>query len=176
MPLNLIKIYADLLDIDFLTPYQRKESLLGVFKRDIEENENFKFRAKKIYPVKSDKPAMETLFDHLTCRSEIVEEEGNKFKRRNVYDASRAKRLHWIKHHIEEKHKEKMEIFSAEERIDNKDRIRTYIYDIEQKYVIVLEPQRTDQDYYFITAYYLDEPWAEKGMKKRLKKRLPDLH
>lgn len=119
---------------------------------------------------------MQTLFDHLTCRTEEIEEDGNKFKRRNVYDTARSKRLHWIRHHIEEKHRGNMEVFSVEERIDNRTRIRTYIYDIEQKYVIVLEPQRTNLDYYFITAYYLDEPWAEKGMLKRLKKRLPELY
>lgn len=175
MPLNLIKVYADLLDIDFMQGHQRRDSLFGIFKRDIEENNEFKFRAKKIYPVKSDKPAMQTLFDHLTCRTEVIEEDGNKIKKRNIYDPARSKRLHWIRYHIEEQHKGKMEIFSAEERIENKNRIRTYLYDVEQKYVIVLEPQRTNHDYYFITAYYLDEPWAEKGMAKRLRKKLPDL-
>ena len=51
-----------------------------------------------------------------------------------------------------------------------------YIYNIPQKYVIVLEPQvRSGNAYYLLTAYYLDEDYGEKQMKKKMKKRLQDV-
>lgn len=176
MPLNLIKEYSDLLDLDFLTEAQRRESLYGVFKRDIEDNDNLRFKTKKIYPVKIDKTAMQTLFSHLINKSEEVEEDGIVIKKRNIYDAGRSKRLHWIRHHLEEKQNENMAIFSIEERVRCRNVIRTYIYDISQKYVIVLEPQRTNQDYYLLSAHYLDEVWAIRAMDRRINNKLPDLY
>ena len=172
---NLIKKYSDFLELDHLNDNERKKSLLGVFKQDIEDNENFKFKNKKIYPVKISADAMQTLFTHLTCCTEEVEEDGRKYKKR-VYDAQRSKRLHWVRHHIDEKKKDNIEVFSSEERIENRTVIRTYIYDLDQNYIIVLEPQRTNQDYYLITAHYLNEAWAKKAMRKRLSKKLPELH
>ncbi len=43
MPLNLLKTYNALLDINGLSPQQRNISLKGVFNRDITNNNNFKF-------------------------------------------------------------------------------------------------------------------------------------
>lgn len=175
MPFNLIKEYSALLELDHLNPGQRIASLKGVFDRDIRDNNGFNFRTKRIYPVKIEADAMSTLFTHLTCHSiEIVEENGNKYKRRE-YEALRSKRLHWIKHHIEEKRNVRMEVFSVEERIDGKDKIRTYIYDLDESYVIILEPQK-NPSYYLITAYYINEVWGKKAMAKRLKKRLPEIY
>ena len=65
-----------------------------------------------------------------------------------------------------------MEVFSIEERINGRIKIRTYIYDIDEKYVITLEPQRSGRDYYLITAYYFNKPWALKQIKKKMRKRL----
>ena len=53
MPFNLLKKYPELLEILHLNEHQRKKSLMGVYKRDIEDNPNFKFREKQIYPIKS---------------------------------------------------------------------------------------------------------------------------
>lgn len=43
-----------------------------------------------------------------------------------------------------------------------------------EKYVIVLECQRKSS-YYLLTAYYLNKEYAEKGIKKKMKKRLPNI-
>jgi hypothetical protein len=79
---------------------------------------------------------------------------------------------------LEESKKERVEIFSVEERDQKKrvDIIRTYIFDVDQKYVIVLDPQRSKRDYYLVTAYYLNKEYGEKKIRKLLKKRLPMLH
>lgn len=47
---------------------------------------------------------------------------------------------------------------------------RTYVYDTAEKYVIVLEPQRSPYGYYLLTAYYLNMPGGEKKMKKNAEK------
>jgi len=52
---------------------------------------------------------------------------------------------------------------------------RTYVYDITQKYVIVLEPQRTGRDYYLLTAFYLHKKYGEKQIKSKYLKRLDEL-
>ena len=72
-----------------------------------------------------------------------------------------------------------IEVFSVVERNQHKrvDVIRTYIYNKTQKYVVVLEPQMRNNAnaYYLLTAYYLNRPYAEKGMKKKMKKRLKEV-
>ena len=89
----------------------------------------------------------------------------------------RSRRLHWIKPHVEETTEEKnVVIFSVIERNKKKrkDIKRTYIYNVKQKYVVVLEPQvRCGNAYFLLTAYYLDEDYGEKKMKKMMQKRLP---
>ena len=86
--------------------------------------------------------------------------------------------MHWIRYFLEERKKENVEVFSVEER-DQKKRqniTRTYIYDKEQKYVIVLEPQRNQRDYYLLTAYHLNKDYGEKSINKKLKYKLPDVY
>ena len=51
---------------------------------------------------------------------------------------------------------------------------KTYVYDKKEKYVIVLECQRKSS-YYLLTAYYLNKEYEEKGIKKKMKKRLPNI-
>jgi hypothetical protein len=178
MPLNLIKQYPQLLELSHLNERQRLESLAGIFKRDIEENPELKFRGKTIRPVKGEEPSMQILFKHLTCEGiEDQNEDGSTFKKR-VFEIDRSKRLHWIRYHLEERKKENVAVFSVEERDTHKrkDVIRTYIYDIEQQYVIVLEPQRSRTDYYLLTAYYLNKPGGRESIEKKMKKKLPEVY
>ncbi len=176
MPTNLLKTYPDLLELLHLNDGARKKSLNGVFKRDIEGNETIAFRTKKIRPIKKEdgEPAMQTLFHHLTTRMD-ESEEGKKVKRR-FFEITRSQRLHWILYHLTEKKPETIEVFSYEDRIDRKDVIRTYIYDKTEKYVIILEPQRSGLDYYLLTAYYLNEKRGKKQIKQKMKNKLPYIH
>lgn len=178
MPTNLLKVYNEFLEIQHLNEFQRKTSLQGIFNRDIADNMHFKFRSKTIRPIKRDGLVdMETLFDHLTHKTEeIADENGKKIKSRSVFDFDRSKRMHWIWHHVQEKRNVQFEVFSVKERKDGKDVIRTYLFDVMEEYVVVLEPQRTQQDYYLLSAYYLNEDWAKKNMRKKLKKKLDEVY
>lgn len=178
MPTNLIKTYPELLELGYLTQPQRNISLLGIFKRDFEDNPGLNFRSKKIRPIKGDEPPMALLFRHLTTE-EVTESDvpGEKYVKR-VFEMDRSQRLHWIRYHLVERKPENLQVFSVEER-DQKHRsdiIRTYIYDHTQKYVIVLDPQRSKMDYYLVTAYYLNKEYGEKKMIKLIKRKLPELH
>jgi len=56
------------------------------------------------------------------------------------------------------------------------DGTRTYIYDKDEEYVIVLEPMRKKNEYYLLTAYYLEgKDKARAKMMKKYKKRLSDV-
>lgn len=179
MPTNLLKKYPELLDIVSLSEPQRTKSLLGVFNRDIQNNPNFKFRSKQLRPILVDGAAsMGNLFNHLT-REEIVEEnaEGKKFKKR-IFEKDRSMRLHWIKFHIEERKNNNIEVFSILERdIKSRKNVKiTYIYDLDQKYVIVLEPQRSGLDYYLKTAFYLNKDYGVDQMNKKLQRKLTEVY
>ena len=169
MPLNLLKTYNQLLDISSFNEFQRKKSLKGVFDRDITNNRNFKFRQKQIIPTPAEGvDAMERLFAHLTTVT--VDKNTNK----REFDIERAVRLHWIKYHIEECKKDSVIVFSIKEQ----ERIRTYIYDIDEKYVIILEPMRdlSKKEYALLTAYY--ERGKDKERSKimaKYKRRLSDV-
>jgi len=164
MPTNLLKKYPQLLEIDHLNEAQRTTSLKGIFKRDIEDNPAFEFRSKKINPVKGEIDAMQILFHHLTTK--IIDNKTNT----REYEPQRSKRLHWIRYHTDENKKDKMLVFSVEDP----EGIRTYIFDVEQNYVIILEPYRNKQEYYLITAYYLEGRNPEK-IKRKYKRRLPNI-
>jgi hypothetical protein len=176
MPFNKLKKYPDLLDVNSMSVPKRMESLRGVFKRDIEDNSNFKFKSKQIRPIKKDgEIPMETLFHHLTTREE-KDEKGKKTGKR-FFEMARSIRIHWIKYHIEETKKVQMDIFSYMDRIEGRgDVIRTYIYDIEREYIIILEPYRKETDYFLITAYFLNEPGGKKQIEKKQKKKLSELY
>ncbi len=179
MPTNLIKIYNQLLEIVHLSEHERIVSLKRIFNRDICENEGFNFRTKIIRPFKAQGQSdMETLFSHLTCMvEEQIDEAGKKIKSRTVFDYERSKRLHWVKHHIDETAPDKIDVFSYTDRINGKDVIRTYIHDNSENYVVVLEPQRSHTDYYLITAYHLSkELGGVKQIKNKSKKRLPEVY
>ncbi len=167
MPTNLLKKYNDLLDLTALSEPQRKKSLQGVFDRDIVQNSNFKFNKKQITPTPKDGViTMETLFRHLTT---VVEDNNTKAR---IFDLDRAKRLHWVKYHIDGKKKENILIFSVKEPQG----FRTYIYNEDEKYVIVLEPLRNKIEYYLLTAYYVKGKDAKRNkFKKKYKRRLDNL-
>jgi hypothetical protein len=167
MPLNLLKTYNQLLDIASLNEFQRKKSLKGVFDRDITHNPNFSFQTKRINPTPADgQDSMERLFTHLT--TVVVDKSISK----REFDLARSVRLHWIKHHVEERKKDNMLIFSVKEPSGT----RTYIYDIEEKYVIVLEPMRKKNEYYLLSAYYVEgKDAARNKMMKKYNRRLPNM-
>ena len=166
MPLNQLKKYNDLLDINGMSPLQRKTSLKGIFNRDITNNCNFKFRKKQITPTPKDgEIPMETLFAHLTTTVVVY-----KTKKRE-FDIHRSQRLHWIKHYIDEKKSDNMLCFSVKEP----EGIRTYIYDKNEKYVIVLEPKHKNTIYYLLTAYHLRGKDAKRNkILKKYKRRLKE--
>ena len=144
MPFNLIKKYNQLLELSSFNPTQRKISLSGIFDRDITNNNSFKFQNKQIKPTPKDgEIKMSTLFNHLTTK--IVDK---KTKQRE-YDNHRSIRLHWIKHHLDEYKRENVLIYSVKEPNGN----RTYIYDKDENYVIILEPLRRLNEYYLLSAY-----------------------
>ena len=76
MPFNLTKKYNDLLELLGMSEPERRRSLRGVFNRDIQDNPNFCFNGKPIYPTPKEDGiiAMEVLFNHLT-RKETDKEE-----------------------------------------------------------------------------------------------------
>jgi hypothetical protein len=167
MPLNLLKKYNQLLDIISMNEYRRTISLKGIFDRDITKNPTFAFHTKKINPTPADgQDSMERLFTHLTTL--ITDNSTNK----REFDAARSVRLHWLKYHIEENKKDNMLAFSVAEP----DGIRTYIYDKDEHYVIVLEPMRKKNEYYLLTAYHLEgKDRARDKMIKKYERRLEDV-
>jgi len=167
MPLNLLKKYNDLLDVGAYNQQQRKASLQAVFNRDIAENVQFKFNKKRIQPTPLNGViVMDTLFNHLTT---VITDYNTK---QREFDVQRAVRLHWVKHHIDFKKKQNILHFSVKEPQGN----RTYIYDKDEKYVIVLEPLRKVNEYYLLTAYHLIGKDAKRNkILKKYKRRLTEL-
>ena len=164
MPHNLIKVYNELLDLVAYSESQRTDSLKRIFNRDIADNPNFAFRTKKINPTTAEgEDTMERFFRHLTTK--ITDKSINK----REFDLCRSKRLHWIKYHIEESKKDNMKVFSVQEPQG----IRTYIYDEDEQYVIILEPLRNKDEYYLLTAYHLEgKDAARNKMGKKYERRM----
>lgn len=161
MPFNLMKKYDSLLDLESFNPSQREESLSKIFQRDFIEYQNT-FNNKKVIPTIEDgKTKMEILFSHLT-RYDDHQGETNE----RIFDLDRAKRIHWIRHHLEHYKKETdLSIFSVKES----NSIRTYILNETKSYVIILEhKQTTSSQYYFLlTAYYLKGRNLQKIINKK---------
>lgn len=163
MPFNLMKKYNHLLEIDAMTERARKHSLSGIFKRDFIDHAN-QFRNKNVHPTSQEgMDTMEILFNHLTTKTE------NEEKHRE-FDRERSIRIHWIKHHLSEKTPEAITVFS----VNDKHSIRTYIYDSDESYVIILEPQKNDF-YYLLTAYYI-EGKNKKKIENKIKRKLPEIY
>jgi hypothetical protein len=162
MPTNLLKTYNTHLDIAGLSVGDRLASLLRVFDRDITNNQPFKFRNRNIIPTPKDGDiSMSTLFRHLT--TEVIDQ---KTKKRE-FEINRSKRLHWVRHHIDNK-KTNLLCFTVKEP----DGFRTYLYDDDEKYVIVLEPRVPYNTYFLLSAYHLRGKDAQRDkIKKKYKRR-----
>lgn len=168
MPFNKIKIYNELLDIVGMGERERTDSLKGVFKRDF-EGQIPVFCGKSIRPTPREdgEIPMETLFRHLT--TEMV----NKVTRERVFEIDRSMRLHWVRFHLNQSKAEQMLLFSVKEP----EGIRTYYYDVDEKYVIVLEPLRSGDAYYLLSAYYIKGKDAQRNkIEKKYKRKLEVLH
>jgi hypothetical protein len=164
MPTNLLVNYNNLLEIDHLKQESKEKSLRGVFKRDFVDPKRIIFYGKQVFPVPSEgKLAIEQLFWHLTTK----DFDGNSARE---FDSKRAKRLHWVRHHIDIRSPRNIEVFSV---LEGKG-IRTYIYDKKEKYIIVLEPYRNKNDYYLLTAYPL-EGKSFYSFENKLKRKLPEV-
>ncbi|MBS1516036.1 MAG: hypothetical protein JSS63_13450 [Bacteroidetes bacterium] len=159
---NLEKQYNSLLKFDSYTNQEIIDLLKVIYKRDIEENLNFKFRGKTIYSINRD---YKKLFLHLTT---IVID-----PKKRAFEEERSKRLHWILHHVLENDPPKLQVFSVTE----KDAIRTYLLDEEEKYVIILEPRRKTFDaYYLIAAYCLNNTNKLESVKQKKKRQLSTVY
>ena len=167
MPLNLLKKYNATLELVAMNPNDREKSLRGVFNRDIVNNTSFTFRSRQLNPTPKDgEVPMETLFSHLTTQITDVR------TRKREFEIKRSMRLHWVKHHVDEKKEDNMLVFSINEPEGN----RTYIYDKDEKYVIVLEPLRKKEEYYLLTAFYVEGKDAKRDKYiKKYGRRLPEL-
>lgn len=167
MPTNLLKVYNQLLELNSLSEPQRILSLKRVFNRDIVENRSFSFKNKKLNPTPAEgEDTMERLFRHLT--TVVVDKD----TRRREYDSARSCRLHWIKYHLEESKKNNVYIFS----VDEPEGKRTYIWNKDEDYVIILEPLRHKDEYYLLTAYHIEgKDKARNKMGKKWKRRLQDI-
>lgn len=170
---NIIKTYADLLEINQYNEAQRKISLTAIFMRDIQDNKNFKFNNKLIRPTKDEdgNAALETLYHHLTTSNDY-DEKGIKLNSRS-FEYDRSVRIHWIKYHLINLANINVNVFSYSDRIKHKDVIRTYIYNKDEKYVIILEPHRNFLDYYLLSAYYVNTKQGKNQMRIKQKNKLP---
>lgn len=166
MSTNLIKEYNQLLELNSLNEHQRMSSLKGVFKRDFVSNSDFSFRKKKLNPTPAEgEDTMERFFRHLTT---VITD---KATRKREYDPSRSVRLHWVRYHLEERKKDNMSVFTVEEPEGK----RTYIWDKDEDYIIVLEPLRNKDEYYLLTAYYMEgKDKARNKMAKKWRRRIKD--
>lgn len=169
MPFNLIKKYPDLLELDHLKENDREKSLKRIFKRDFEDVTN-SFNNKTIRPIPSEKDSMELLFNHLTTRKDYID---NDYTR--VYDRERSVRLHWVRPHLLQNINDDLEVFSVQEKVRGRYDVRTYIYNRSEQYVVILEPFRNTDDYYLITAYYLESSNTRK-IERKLGRKLQEVH
>lgn len=168
MAFNIIKKYNQLLELSSFTENQRKESLRQIFKRDFEECNQIIFNQKPVTPTPVDgEIKMDTLFTHLI--TVMVD----KITRKREYDNHRAIRLHWVKYHLNHCKNENMLLFSVKEP----EGYRTYFYDKDEKYVVILEPLRNKDEYYLLSAYHLtgSDAKRDKIMAKYKKRRLNEV-
>jgi len=168
MPLNQLKTYNHLLDLAGFNEHQRRQSLMGIFDRDFTNNPNLQFRNIQITPTPQDGAIeMATLFTHLT--TVIID----RASRAREFDIHRSLRLHWVRFHIDCGKQEDILHFSVKEPQG----VRTYIYDIPEKYVVVLEPKPTQNVYFLLTAYHLQGKDSQRNkILKKYKRRLNEIH
>ena len=116
MPSNLLKAYNQTLELLYVQERDNITSIKAVFNRDFYQT-SLIFKDMMVVPTIADgEDTMARLFRHLTTT--VVDE---KTKKRE-FDSERAVRIHWIKHHVEEKKKNNL-IYTV------KDERRIYILD-----------------------------------------------
>ncbi len=167
MPLNLLKIYNAFLELLAMNDSEKHRSLRGVFDRDFVQSSQPIFMGKPVFPTPKDgQNTVDTLFTHLT--TVIVD----KSERRREFEMKRSERLHWVRFHLDQRKQNEMRVFSVKEP----DGVRTYIYDMTEKYVVVLEPLKKTAGYYLLTAYYVEGRDAQRDkFERKYKRRLPDI-
>jgi hypothetical protein len=165
MPINLLKKYNDLLELLHLSYDGKISSLKRIFSRDFENNSMLRFLDKKVNPTPGEEPAMSILFRHLTT---VVTDKETK---KREFENDRSERLHWVKFHLDRRKESGIWIFSVRDA----QAIRTYIYDVEERYVIILEPYRNGEEYYLLTAYLVTGGNRKKIVNK-YKRRLPEVY
>lgn len=140
MPLNLLKSYNQHLDIQGLSEPQRLTSLKGVFDSDFTNKQPIFFNGRKVIPCPHDGAiGMSTLFRHLTTVK--IDYKTNQ----REFEMERSKRLHWVRYHIDGKKANNMLLFTVKEP----EGLRTYLYDEDEKYVVVLEPRVSSNVIFF---------------------------
>jgi hypothetical protein len=166
MPFNLLKVYNAHLELAAMNEIQKHRSLRAVFDKDF-LNEQVTFRNRNVTPTPADGVInMDLLYRHLTT---VVVDPGTK---RREFEHERSCRLHWVRHHIDCRKGDNMLIFS----MDEPEGIRTYIYDKDERYVIVLEPKKNNA-YYLITAYHLTgKDFKRDKIMKKYGRRLDEIH
>jgi hypothetical protein len=167
MPFNQIKIYNQLLEISGLNPHDRNISLKAIFDRDFTNKHPVYFNGKQVIPCPNDGVIeMETLYRHLT--TVVTDKNINQ----REFDIHRSNRLHWVRHHIDGKKKHNIICFSIKEP----NGLRTYLYDEDEKYVIIFEPRIQKNIYFLLTAYHLRGKDAERDkIKMKMKRKLNDI-
>lgn len=168
MPYNLLKKYNELLDLLGLPVEICIKSLRGIFKRDFEESQAT-FNGKPVYPTPKNNGElpMQTLFTHLTT------EMTDKVTRHRSFEIHRSERLHWLRYHLDEKKQDNMLLFSVNEP----EGIRTYYYDEDENYVLILEPGRDKSFYYLLTAYPVrGKDKARDKIRKKYRRRLAEIY
>jgi hypothetical protein len=167
MPLNLLIKYNNYLDILGLSERDRNKSLKGVFDRDFTNSQPIYFNGRKVIPCPQEGAIeFETLFRHLTT----VKIDYKTGKRE--FDKERSKRLHWVKYHIDQKKQNNVLLFSVKEP----EGLRTYLYDEDENYVIVLEPRVNANVYFLLSAHYIEGKDAQRNkIKKKYNRKLKEV-
>ena len=165
MPFNLLKKYPEATgNPAFGETRAQRLHYIGCIAGTSKTTKRSSFREKRVYPIKSDGEIdMQREFMHLTTTDD--KGSGRRCDEKRVFEPDRFPRLHWIRHHIEERTSHVLEIFSCEERDmkHQKNIYRTYVYDMAGMW----SSSNHSNGYYLLTAYYLNMPGGEKEDEKK---------
>ena len=157
MPLNLLKIYNDRLELFHQSERDNLRSIRAVFDRDLTGEPILELQGIPIKPTTADgEDTMDRLFRHLTT---VVTDKDIK---KREFERERSVRIHWVKHHVINMSNQL--VFSV---IDEK---RVYVLDRAERYIIVFEPLRKERAFFLLTAYPL-LPATYKAVMTKFEKR-----
>ena len=155
MPTNLTKMYNSLLEFLYQNHQQNIQSFRAVFNRDFSNTVPVIWRSLPVLPTPADgEDVMDRQFRHLTT---VITDEKT---RKREFESERTVRIHWIRHHLEEKSPEHLLVFKVTQ--EN----RVYVLDKTERYVVIMEPYRKADAFYLLTAYRLLPANFKKMMKK----------